>query len=68
MVVEWDVPVTRTVQERSRMRGNSHVRFCSAGGVSHRRVVMATWRLSLTQVLISDKETIPILEYVLAAQ
>ena len=47
--LERDVPMTKAVQERSRMKGNFHVRFCSEGGVSHRRVVVATQRLSLTE-------------------
>jgi len=47
--LERDVPMTKAVQERSRMKGNFHVRFCSEGGVSHRRVVVATQRFSLTE-------------------
>jgi hypothetical protein len=32
------------------MKGNTHTRFCSAGSISYRRVVVATWRLSLTEL------------------
>jgi hypothetical protein len=43
--------MTRAVQERSRMQGKFHVRFGSEGGVSRRRVVVATQRFSLTALL-----------------